>query len=369
VLPFADDNTIACLSLGGEWTAVVRRVATSIWKRYHYQLSDDKTEVNTYDTETWAPVLGRILDARGREIRLTAPKVDRYCNDIDAAIALAKSRDDCLVPKKTCEQLFGRLLFACECGVGSIWRDFLSMVSCVSSRWSTHWVQLDVEAQAILSLAKFKLRNMNGTAFTPYVLRPLQDTFPVVVSYTDASRKPVTMTGGYGGWIWLYGTKTVYYFHGVFSSFEIQNTDINELETKAAAIAAELAMQVVPQVDADDGGGPVMSYLYQFGDSDVFFTHVMPGATASAHGLRFLYQQRATADQHLPRLTGTQHVKRGLNQAADYLSNGLVQKFQLEIQKMLGPSLEFIRLLVTPEQASMQDLIAWKNLCAQGKEN
>jgi hypothetical protein len=120
------------------------------------------------------------------------------------------------VAKKDCEKLFGRILFACDAGVSSVWRDFLNMVSCVSSSWSSHWVQLGDDAQAILELVKFKMQHMNGVAFTPYTPRPLVgDDFPILVTYTDASRKPDTMEGGYGGFIWLYGSSTVHYFFGL----------------------------------------------------------------------------------------------------------------------------------------------------------
>ena len=53
--------------------------------------------------------------------------------------------------------------------------------------------------------------------------------------------------------------------------------------------------------EADDADserhGAQMHYLYYFGDSQVFFEHVMPGASANSHGLRFLYRRRAQADQ------------------------------------------------------------------------
>jgi hypothetical protein len=172
------------------------------------------------------------------------------------------------------------------------------------------------------------------------------------------------MEGGYGGFIWLYGSSTVHYFFGSFSKFEVSNTDINELEFVAGSIAADLANQVVPHVE----GGNVMHYLYAFGDSAVCFDHVMPGATASAHGLRFLYRKRAMADQLLPRITVTQAIRRGLNQPSDDLSNGLEEKFKLEILKLLGPNLDFVRLAVTAEQASVLDLIEWKSMCVQGTD-
>ena len=42
--------------------------------------------------------------------------------------------------------------------------------------------------------------------------------------------------------------------------------------------------------------------------------------------------------------------------------------YKLEIQKLLGPNLDFVRLAVTAEQASVLDLIEWKSMCVQGTD-
>jgi hypothetical protein len=40
----------------------------------------------------------------------------------------------------------------------------------------------------------------------------------------------------------------------------------------------------------------------------------------------------------------------------------------IEILKLLGPNLDFVRLAVTAEQASVLDLIEWKSMCVQGTD-
>ena len=110
-----------------------------------------------------------------------------------------------------------------------------------------------------------------------------------------------------------------------------------------------------------------LHYVVQFGDSAVFFEHVMPNASASSHGLRFLYRNRAAADATCkwPRLTITQRIERGLNQASDDLSNGKITEFKEEIYKLLGANVVFEQLSISTQQASVHDLIDWKLSCAQ----
>jgi hypothetical protein len=380
VLPFIDDNTFACISANGRWTAKVIEVVEQMWQRFNYEISHDKSETNVYDAKEWSPVLGRIMHTRNRETSLPPKKVKRYCDDIDKIVAAATAHPRRLVEKKTCEQAFGRLLFACDAGVPSVWPDFLSLISAVSGSWSQYWVQLTSEAQHLLLQAKWKLQNLNAACFTPYTPRPMSDGWPIVVCYTDASRKPLTMEGDYGGWIWLHGSRVVYFFSGWFSPEGVAAADINELETIAAEISASLAHHAVPRMyggsvserdsdeeadDADsDRHGAQMHYLYSFGDSQVFFEHVMPGASANSHGLRFLYRRRAQADQQRPRITITTHVLRGKNVPADHLSNGLIEPFKVEIESVLGPGLTFVRLDVSAEMASLKSLIDWKRSCA-----
>ena len=325
----------------------------------------------------------------------------RYSQNIDDVLDAAEAHKTYLVDKKLAQQLFGRLLFACDAGVPSIWRDFIALMSCVCSSWSETWVQLGEEARSLLQHIQFKLHKENGVAFTAYTPRPLEDGHPVIVTYTDASRKPETSDAGYGGLLFKYPTDPaqpikVFFFYGKFSAYECDNTDINELESKTAGIAAALVEKVlipepvhvnsesqrdVTQVDVGNTTNDNeriqceksltgLHYVVQFGDSAVFFEHVMPNASASSHGLRFLYRERATADASCKgtRLTITHHIERGLNQASDDLSNSKVAEFKLEIIRLLGPNIEFEQLHVSAEQASVCELIRWKRACVQSKD-
>jgi hypothetical protein len=377
VLPFVDDNTFACVSGDGQWTAAVIRIVEAVWQRFHFELSHDKSTTNVYDATEWSPVLGRILHTRDRSVLLTAAKVRRYSDDIDSIIDDARAHPKRLVAKKSCERVFGRLLFACEAGVPTIWRDFLSLISSVSRGWSHHWLHLTSTTEHLLRQAQWKLHNENGACFTSYTPRPMVDDCPIVVSYTDASRKLDTFEGGYGGWLWVHGAGSteVFWFCGKWDPAHVELCDINELETLAAEYAADFADVVIDKLwrarstaDASNSAeGDRLTYLVQFGDSQVYFDHVAPGSTANSHGLRFLYRQRAMKDQGKQRLTITQHVLRGRNQPADSLSNGQVQKFKTEMQSLLGPGLTFTQLDVSLVTTSLTALVDWKLHCAQDK--
>ena len=377
VLPFIDDNTFACISGDGQWTKRVIQVVEQVWRRFHFELSEDKSETNVYDAETWSPVLGRILNLRARTISLPPAKVARYSQDIDSVIDAAHAHPKRLVEKKSCERIFGRLVFACDSGVPTIWRDFLNLVSVVSRSWSQHWLQLTDTAEHLLRQAQWKLHHENASCFTAYTPRPTLDGWPIIVSYTDASRKLDTFEGGYGGWLWVHGVGSteVFYFYGSWLPDEVEQVDINDLETLVAEYAADLADNIAADLvrDRKTRGGSAhdaessMVYLAQFGDSQVHFDHVAPGSTANSHGLRFLYRQRAVKDQHRDRVTITQHVLRGRNQPADSLSNGQVEKFKIEMQSLLGPDLKFTQLDVSLADTSLAALIDWKVACSQGK--
>ena len=170
---------------------------------------------------------------------------------------------------------------------------------------------------------------------------------------------------------------SVHVFNGLLRWLpdEVEQVDINDLETLVAEYAADLADNIAADLvrDRKTRGGSAhdaessMVYLAQFGDSQVHFDHVAPGSTANSHGLRFLYRQRAVKDQHRDRVTITQHVLRGRNQPADSLSNGQVEKFKIEMQSLLGPDLKFTQLDVSLADTSLAALIDWKVACSQGK--
>ena len=118
-LPFFDDNSIACLSLCKKWTGVVESVVDAVWKKYNYQISDAKSAVNYYDNINWEAILGRILHTRRRKTILPEAKVKRYSTNVDDVLAAAEAHRSHLVDKTAAQQLFGRLLFACDAGVTS----------------------------------------------------------------------------------------------------------------------------------------------------------------------------------------------------------------------------------------------------------
>ena len=136
----------------------------------------------------------------------------------------------------------------------------------------------------------------------------------------------------------------------------------------AATLAKPIIAEAVRQCGVADDGISATSYLMQLGDSAVFFDHVFMSASASSHGLRYLYRARAASDADGSRgVTLTHHVERGLNQPSDDLSNAKETEFKIEIAKLLGPSLKLVKLEVPPSSASMVSLIDWKQSCSQNK--
>ena len=97
-----------------------------------YKLSHDKCVTDEFSTDDRHLVLGRALNTRDRTIRLPLVKTERYCRDIDAIIDEAEAHPKRLVKKNACERIFGRLLFACDSGVPTIWSDSLNIMSSVS---------------------------------------------------------------------------------------------------------------------------------------------------------------------------------------------------------------------------------------------
>ena len=162
------------------------------------------------------------------------------------------------------------------------------------------------------------------------------------------------------------------FFRSVDSIRNRKKNDINEEETAAASIAATLAKPIVADAasrsEAKDDGISATSYLIQLGDSEVFFDHVCVNASASSHGLRYLYRARAASDADGGRGAKlTHHVERGPNHASDDLSNAKEAEFKIEIAKLLGPGLKLIKLEVPHSLASMRELIDWKQMCSQNK--
>ena len=70
---------------------MVEHVVDAIWERYSYQISEDKSAVNFYDTNVWEPILGRILHTRRRQTLLPDAKVKRYSQNIDDVLDAAEA--------------------------------------------------------------------------------------------------------------------------------------------------------------------------------------------------------------------------------------------------------------------------------------
>ena len=358
-LPYFDDNSIANISLGGVWTSIINKIAKATWREYHMDLSDEKEELNRHDDEEPAPIIGRVFAVQDRQRRLPRIKVLQYTRHLDRVIAAARVHRRNLVRQDDTRSLFGRLMFAVEAGCVTMWTDFLKLLSSLSTSWSDTWVRLHPAAIEIMLEMRWKLNNENGAAFTPFVPAPLADGLPVVVTATDASLK-TDFSAGYGGWIWLHGSTEVFYFFGAWDPdlVCVSSMDINELEGKACNIASELANQLA------DANGIGCRYVFQYGDSEVYFDAVAPHGRAQSDGLRFLCHEKSQSDQQYDVIPCTWAVRRHFNKPADSLSNADVQLFEQQILDLLGP-VDLIRIPVPSDLHSIDALADWKIECSQ----
>ena len=357
-LPFFDDNSYCCLSLGGKWTEIVKRVATETWAKYTLLVEHSKTTCTEFGDDTEAPVLGVIIDAARRQRRLPQSKVQKYSDNVDAVIAAAEAHPQNLVEKTAIQQVLGRLLFGLKAGIPTMRGDFMELLSHLSGRWSRMWLKLGTEARSILRHMQWRLHHENGCALTAYRARPGEDDATVLISYTDAGRQgewPVVTRAGYGGFIFEQNKKTIFYFHGTWSAEETEaaGLDINILEALASSYSADVADQALQYM----GKSAQPHYLYSIGDSAVFFAHLTENGRASCPGLRHIYRDRTEADHKRTQRTNCfLHVSRCWNRAADKLANGDVDAFRREIRWLLGDGLTLREL--QPRQTSITDLCA-----------
>ena len=357
-LPFFDDNSIAAFSLGGRWTAVVRETAIGVWDRYHKEMSPEKEALNMHDEADPEPIIGNIVSMADRERRLPPAKQLQYAAALDAVLAAATAHGKDMVPKKLVDSLMGRLVNAALCGCATLWPDFLGLVSSLAPSWSAHHVQVHQRARAILQQIRWKLMHENGCAFTPFEAKPTRDSFPVYVTYTDASLK-LDGTAGYGGFIWRHGSAHVEYFFGRWDPELVAKggLDINDLEAKVGNIASVLANEAA---DRDNVG---CRYVVQIGDSSVWFDSVMPLGHPHSAGLRFLHREKSEQDRQFDVISCTLAVPRELNKPADSLSNGDVPLFESQLRELLG-HVSLTRLDVSESLCSVEALAQWKLSCA-----
>ena len=357
-MAFFDDDTFACLSMGGQWTDIVERVAVETWAKYKMDLSKDKTKRIPYGSEVVDPVLGVIVDVKRRQRRLPEPKQRRYSQNVDEIIELAESTQRNLVPKVDMQQVLGRLLFAMQAGIPTMWGDFVVLLAKLATNWSTTFLRLHPEAVDTLRHMQWRLQHENGTSLTPYQARPGRDGRPVLISYSDAGlrgKSPTVTRAGYGGFVFVQGSLDVYFYHGQWDAEQVMEgqLDINDLETLASGYAADVADKLAERLP-----GTGSHYLYSIGDSAVHFAHVMVRDKMSSAGLRYLYRERSMKDRERNRLTCTLHVTREWNRASDALANGDLAVFEREVRWLLGPDVQLHEL--QPPNVSVSGLVAFK---------
>ena len=346
VLVFFDDSSIATLAIG-EWPDIVSKITTDVWKRYNVELSPEKTVRINFGEPCPESILGRAIFVHERCRRLPAVKVAHYVQCIDDLIQ-SRTTGRQLVRINELQSVMGRVLFSAAAGCPTVWPVFLTLISAVAAGWSSTWVRLHDKAVDILRHISWIIQNENGTALSPYVPRPVADGLPCIVTYTDASLKEDGQSG-WGGWVWLHGSSTVHYFYGSWDPNLINSAEfeINSLEGKVCNMAEAIANDIGDTMQLGT------RYVFQIGDSQVYFENVASAGHAKNSRLRQLHREKAEAAAKYDVISCTWAVRREYNQPADSLSNGEVEKFQAEIKELLG---SHIQTLLVPTPAALSSL-------------
>ena len=308
--------------------------------------------VRHYDVDPPA-ILGRLFSAQHRLRKLPQVKVLHYKQCIDDLVEAATQHPKRLVDRRSAQSVFGRVLFAADAACPTIWPVFLELLSTVSTSWSKTWLRLGFQATDLLGHISWILQHENGAALTPRLVQPLEDGLPVYVTYTDASIRGDGRSG-YGGYVWRHGSNEVLFFLGTWDPEMVAAAGlcINTLEGKACNIADELANRVA------SAAGVGLRYVYQIGDSQVYFDHVAGAGHARSTSLRKLYRQRSQSAQQYETISCTLAVPRAYNKPSDALANGDVASFEYLVKEQLGGHVQ-LTIWHVPEQ-----LHSIANLCA-----
>eukprot|EP01052_Picozoa_sp_SAG31_P038887 SAG31_NODE_5281_length_2633_cov_3.575375_1_plen_437_part_00 len=161
---------------------------------------------------------------------------------------------------------------------------------------------------------------------------------PTWVFTGDASKKEPDGPGisGFGGWWWLYGTTTVFYFLGRWRADEVTHLDITSLEKKTGDMALAFLRELL---QALPGSIPPRVDVILLGDNHSDVDRMANSYKGHATASRWLIHERTTRLAATPgwRVMGY-HVNRRHNYAADALSNGDVSSAVQTLRAHFGPA-------------------------------
>ena len=245
------------------------------------------------------------------------------------------------------ESFLGRVSFASQAlaGVGPLFRHALARLP---RRWardagaSHRHVYVSRNAAATIAAVSAKIRENTPTALHP-MEAPLGADRPVTWVFSDAAKKktfdPNTFAG-FGGWVYLEGTDTVYYVLSKWTAEQMLTLDITSLEYFGATATLASATCLHGLVQGHAGRDIIV-----VGDNQGASHHVGQSDRSSAAPLRALVAARSQrsgvrAKDRLVHL----HARRTYNQESDALSNGDIELFTQLIAKRFGTPMKCVPL-------------------------
>ena len=347
-----DDNQGAALR---PFVEAARGIQRNFWLEFKVAFSKRKSAFNPWETQLWEAAVGVEIRARLRQCVLPANKVVRYTEGVEEIERHAATHPQHLIPRDLVETAIGRAVHACD-PIPDMWIVLIALLALFTDQSSfKHWIRGGSEMMELFARMKSVLREQNGRPLASYHPRPGADGLPVLITFSDASRRVGTYFGAAGGWFYLRETNVIFFFCWLWPPAMVEQCNIGELETKAAEITARLADDVVTGLLRHFS----KYYMYQFGDNEGAFGHALNSFHSRKKGMRWLTHQRAILERQCQRLLETVHCLRTQNKLADALANMDVAVFLERIQK-LHPGARVQQLMVPHDYADLRQLIVFK---------
>ena len=334
-----------------------KRIQREFWNEFKVKFSEEKAAFNRWETELWETAVGVEIRARENRCVLPAVKVKKFVDGIDAMKLAADAHPRRLVQRELVEQAMGRAVHSCD-AVPDVWIVLIALIALITMQHRFEkYIMFNAQIVALFDNMVDCLLHHNGRPLVPYHYRPGDDGLRVVETWTDASRRTSTFFGAAGGYFYMRGTNTVFYFAWRWPVSDVKTANIGELEMAAATIAGLLVEDVVRHLLQDEQ----KYYMYQFGDNEGVFKHALNSFHSRKPGLRQLTFERAKLERRCNRLLQSCHVRRTQNQKADSLANLAVADF-IRDATLSFPGAHLQQLIVPPDYASLSRLIQFKQL-------
>lgn len=322
-------------------------VADGSWDDFAKEFRKDKFERSEPDGPL--ECLGVAVSVEGHGGRNLLPqRAELYAASGEALLKQKR------VPPKLLQSFLGRVSFASQCveGVGPMFRQLLSclpkgwagVVDDVYGEWQPPRAHLKLTPRAKSSLAELcaTVRRNKPTALWP-METPMGSTRPVTWALGDAARNeeaPPSQYVGFGGWIYMPGSDTIYYLHSKWPRPAMLDLDITSLEHFTSTVMMEAVAEVHKMLGRDEPQD-----IWIAGDNRGASVHVGQSGRATAAPLRSLAAARSARPTHKAsdRVVHT-HIRRQFNGESDHLSKGKIDDFEREVNERFGRTMQFARL-------------------------